>query len=122
MDEIDLYIDGADFYLGSTAKDLKNGWCNFRTLGGPLSRRHFGTSSEVGRIYYLNSPIVRSARSSFEEESRKEFWMGALRQEVEPLVVSRSANTELALRRPEDPMRLDHRGGPKSALPNRRGT
>jgi len=118
MDEIDLYVDGADFYLGSTAKDLKNGWCNFQKLGRTLAHRHFGTSSEVGRIYYLNSPIVPSTRSSFEEELRKEFWMGALHQEVEPLVVSRSANTELALRRPEDaPCALIIAAGPNQHSP-----
>ena len=94
VDEIDLYIDGADFYRGSTAKDLKNGWCNFQKLGGSLSHRHFGTSSEVGRIFYINSPVVRSIRSSFEEEFRKEFFMGALRQEVNPQIVPRSAKEQ----------------------------
>jgi len=102
VDEIDLYIDGADFYSGSTAKALKNGWCNFRKLGRALAQRHFGTSVDVGKIYYLNSAIGPSATTSYEEATRKRFWMGALRQEVDPLIIQRSADAELVLARPED--------------------
>ena len=102
MDEVDLYIDGADFYSGSTAKALKNGWCNFRKLGRVLAQRYFGTSVDVGKIYYLNSAIGHVATTSYEAATRKQLWMGALCQEVDPLIIQRSADAELVLARPED--------------------
>jgi hypothetical protein len=44
-----LYIDGSDFYRGSTRKLLKNGWCDFRIWGEKLAPKHLGPSIRIGK-------------------------------------------------------------------------
>ncbi len=102
MDEIDLYIDGADFYSGSTQKSLRNGWCDFRKLGETLAQRRFGTAVKAGNIYYVNSAIGPSAELSYGEVDRKKYWMRALRTGVNPVIIERSSDLELMAARPED--------------------
>lgn len=92
MDDIDLYIDGADFYSGSTSECLQNGWCDFRKLGTTLAQQYFGTAVSVGRIYYVDTPIRPDAEASYEEIRRKQQWIHSLRQVVNPVMIERSSN------------------------------
>jgi hypothetical protein len=87
MDVVDLYVDGAAFYAGSTVKDLRNGWCNLRKLGAELASRVFGPSVGVGAFYYLNGPIQPIIRASYDEPFRKQLYMSALWQEARPIII-----------------------------------
>ena len=80
--KVNLYIDGSDFYRGSTRKDLKNGWCDFRVLGRILAKRHFGSSFDVGKIWYVTNADAPEIR--YGQQRRKALWLDALRAEVEP--------------------------------------
>jgi hypothetical protein len=84
---VDLYVDGVAFYSGSTATDLKYGWCNLRGLGAVLAGRVFGTSVEIATFYYLNGPLQPIITASYGEQSRKRLYMGALRQEAQPAII-----------------------------------
>src|ERR1035441_6335019 len=74
--KVNLYIDGSDFYRGSTRKDLKNGWCDFRVLGNILVKRHFGSSFDVGKIWYVTN--VDAPEIRYGEQQRKKLWLNAL--------------------------------------------
>ncbi len=100
MDKVDLYVDGAAFYSGSTVKDLKNGWCNLRELGANLAARVFGPSVGVGAFYYVNGPTQPIIKASYDEPGRKQLYMSALCQEARPIIIQHPDEAETP--RPQD--------------------
>jgi hypothetical protein len=94
MELVDLYVDGVAFYSGSTATDLKYGWCNLRGLGAALAGRAFNTSVEIVTFYYLNGPLQPIITASYGEPNRKRLYMGALRQEAGPTMIQYAYQAE----------------------------
>jgi hypothetical protein len=79
-----LYIDGYDFYRGSTKNELKNGWCDFRVLGSILEKRHFGSSFDVGKIWYVTN--IDAPEVQYGQGRRKKLWLNALGAGVGPVI------------------------------------
>ena len=79
MERVPLYIDGYNFYYGATKDELKNGWCNFRTLGRYLAKEAFGDSADVGRVLYYTSIVEdKDQERNPGEIERQKFWLDAL--------------------------------------------
>jgi hypothetical protein len=73
---VDLFVVGIDFYLGSTRGGrLKDGWCDFRTLGQIQVRRNFGDSYVLGAIWYLATRVPPRELRSFKEHERQNIWL-----------------------------------------------
>jgi hypothetical protein len=73
---VDLFVVGIDFYLGSTRSGrLKDGWCDFRTLGQIQVRRQFGDSYALGAIWYLATRVPPLELRSFREHERQNIWL-----------------------------------------------
>jgi hypothetical protein len=74
-DTVDLFVVGEDFYRGSTKKYLGNGWCDFSALGRKQVTSFFGTSVDLGTIWYLTHKVDESGLRSFEECRRQQMWL-----------------------------------------------
>ncbi|MGB7763008.1 MAG: hypothetical protein WBL61_24455 [Bryobacteraceae bacterium] len=72
---MDLFVIGEDFYRGSTKKSLANGWCDFSALGREQVTSFFGTSVDLGTIWYVTHKIDESGLRSFEEYRRQQMWL-----------------------------------------------
>lgn len=88
METVNLYIDGYNFYYGSTRRNLKNGWCDFRALGDTLASKYFG-KSKVGKIWYVTSLVKPNMNRSFDESKRQQIWLGALQGADRTVRISR---------------------------------
>jgi hypothetical protein len=88
METVDLYVVGSDFYRGSTSGigRLKDGWCDFRTLGNSFAQGYFGTSRTIGNVWYFAEKVLPSTSKSFEEHLRQEIWLKSLGPSVTKLV------------------------------------
>ena len=72
---VDLFVFGRDFYLGSASKTLENGWCEFGALGLEQAKEAFGSSVQLGTIWYLAERVPSDALRSFDEFRRQQLWL-----------------------------------------------
>lgn len=89
VDLIDLFVEGTDFYSGSTRHKgkLKDGWCDFRKLGKQQAEKHFDRSCELGRIWYLTAQVSTRELPYFEEHERQKMWLSVQGSDVTRIVV-----------------------------------
>ncbi len=96
VNRVDLFVEGTDFYLGSTKAALKDGWCDFPRLGRQQVREHVGSSYEMGSIWYLTEQVSPRELRSFEKHERQKLWLGVLGREVTRLIVGDRFKSETA--------------------------
>jgi hypothetical protein len=84
---VDLFIVGPDFYRGSTHGRLKDGWCDFQTLGQRKVAEYFGSFRELGGIYYISDLVPRGALRAFEEHRRQTLWLGRQGANVARIII-----------------------------------